>query len=253
MYVRLGFSVAAHMAPDVLLIDEVLAVGDLKFQRKCMEHAKQLLRGSAAVILVSHNMFSVKSLCQRAIYLSRGEVLYDGAVEEAVHRYEKDSQLTVAFWADRHIAEQGGQHAIVITSLETLTDEGKRQKAFDHGSRLRVRIRFRTSRPIHRPNFIVALIRSDNVACCNYNTVMDGVVIPHLDQTGTIELLTPPLKLTADTYQIQILVRDEDFQRLYCAQIGTSFQVRHELLSNHFGVFHEKAQWSLEPAAETIR
>ena len=239
---------AAHMCSDVLLIDEVLAVGDLKFQRKCMEHSKQLLHESGTVVLVSHNMFSVKSLCHRAVYLSQGKVLYDGPVEQAVGLYETDSQLVVPSWAEDHIVKRNGERPIVITSVETLDVEGKSKDVFDFGERIRVRVRFRAAPALLRPNFLIAFIRSDNVACCNFNTVMDGVSIPQVNGTGTIELLTPPSKLIAETYRIHVLVRDEKFQRLYCAQVGPSFQVRHALLSSQFGVFHEKAVWSLGPA-----
>src|SRR5690606_11482751 len=71
MYVRLAFSVAAHMEPEILLLDEVLAVGDLPFQRKCMEFAKEMQRRDAAIMFVSHNMFSIKTMCERVIYLRR--------------------------------------------------------------------------------------------------------------------------------------------------------------------------------------
>ncbi|HEY1380944.1 MAG TPA: ABC transporter ATP-binding protein, partial [Gemmataceae bacterium] len=93
MYVRLGFAVAAHMTPDILLVDEVLAVGDMKFQRKCMEHAKHLRDNNATVVIVSHNMFSIKAMCTRVVYMSHGQVVYDGSPEGAIALYEKDSRL----------------------------------------------------------------------------------------------------------------------------------------------------------------
>jgi ABC-type polysaccharide/polyol phosphate transport system ATPase subunit len=78
MYVRLAFAVAAHLEPDILLIDEVLSVGDLAFQTKCIDHAKRLQSSGATVLFVSHNMFSIKSMCNRVIYLSGGRVRFDG-------------------------------------------------------------------------------------------------------------------------------------------------------------------------------
>ena len=71
MYVRLAFAVAAHLEPDILLLDEVLAVGDVAFQRKCIEFAKELQQRDATILFVSHNMFSIKTMCERVIYLSR--------------------------------------------------------------------------------------------------------------------------------------------------------------------------------------
>ncbi|HEV3445097.1 MAG TPA: ABC transporter ATP-binding protein, partial [Gemmataceae bacterium] len=74
MYVRLAFAVAAHTDPDILVIDEVLSVGDLAFQRKCMEHTKALIKKNVTLLFVSHNMFSIKAMCDRSLYLSKGSL-----------------------------------------------------------------------------------------------------------------------------------------------------------------------------------
>src|SRR5258706_5460802 len=93
MYMRLAFAVAAHLDPDILLVDEVLSVGDFGFQRKCLAYAKTLLAKNATVIFVSHNLFTVNALCSRVIYLADGRVRLDGAAEEVVHIYEQESLL----------------------------------------------------------------------------------------------------------------------------------------------------------------
>ena len=83
MYVRLAFAVAAHLDPDILLLDEVLAVGDFAFQRKCIDSHAELEQKGATILFVSHNMFSIKTMCERVIYLRKGEVVYDGRRPEA--------------------------------------------------------------------------------------------------------------------------------------------------------------------------
>ncbi len=245
MYVRLAFSVAAHMQPDILLIDEVLAVGDLKFQRKCMEHAKSLLKTNATVLLVSHNMFAVRTVCSRALYLDHGRLAYDGPVDRAIGLYETNSQLQTPSWAEAQMIKENGLALIELTSIESLDEQGVPRASFSHGERMRVRVGFEVPRPLSNPNFIVAIVRSDNVNCCNYNTVMDDVRISSVSGRGEVELLTPPLNLVSDSYSLHVLVRDEQFQRLYCAKIGPAFQVRDELLSTHFGVFHEPGSWAV--------
>src|SRR5690348_615419 len=87
MFARLGFSVAAHVDPDVLIVDEVLSVGDYLFQRKCMERMSAVLQGGATVIFVSHNLRAVTDLCSRALLLSHGRVLADGPAPEVLQRY----------------------------------------------------------------------------------------------------------------------------------------------------------------------
>jgi len=88
MYVRLAFAVAAHLEPDILLIDEVLSVGDLAFQRKCMDYAKRLQEQHTTMLFVSHNMFAIKAMCNRVIYIAGGQVRFDGkhVVRNEEHR-----------------------------------------------------------------------------------------------------------------------------------------------------------------------
>jgi lipopolysaccharide transport system ATP-binding protein len=87
MYVRLAFSVAAHLEPEVLLVDEVLAVGDAQFQRKCLGRMEEVGRSGRTIVFVSHNMATISSLCTRAIFLDKGKLAFAGAVSEAVQRY----------------------------------------------------------------------------------------------------------------------------------------------------------------------
>jgi len=243
MYVRLAFAVAAHLDPDILLIDEVLSVGDLSFQRKCMQHAKRLQKRNATVLVVSHNMFSIKALCERVIYISQGRIRVDGSPAEAIDLYERESRLSIAPWAQRVVGGEQDRQGIYVTDMQLLDESGHRRSVFDYGERMRVRIRFNAVEKIVSPNFNVSFIRSDNVACCNYNTAMDGVTISCVFGEGSIELLTPPLKLTAELYTAHVMVWDGKFERLYSAQVGDTFHVRHDVLNTHFGVFHESAEW----------
>src|SRR4051812_31781029 len=87
MYVRLAFAVASHLEPDILVIDEVLAVGDTGFQKKCLGKMGEIRRHGRTVLFVSHNMTAVKSLCGRALLLEGGRVAIDGTVDEVVNRY----------------------------------------------------------------------------------------------------------------------------------------------------------------------
>lgn len=254
MYMRLAFAVAAHLDPDILLIDEVLSVGDLAFQRKCMEHAKSLQKRNATVIFVSHNMFAVTAICNRVIYISDGQIHFDGPPEEVIQLYEKETQLAPLPGAKGNGRANPSENPISITSIGLFDESGKSSRVFDYGDRMRMRLTFEVPDKIRNPNFVIAFIRSDNVACCNYNTAMDGFPIPSLSGEGTIEVLTPPLKLVAELYTIHVLVWDTEFQRRYFAQeTGTTFHVRHPLLSSaHFGIFHESAEWFLDTTESTL-
>lgn len=240
MYVRLAFSVAAHLEPDILLLDEVLSVGDLPFQRKCMEFAKGLQQRDATILFVSHNMFSIKSMCERVIYLQDGEVRFDGPTEAGIELYEADCRLAAVSWAKAEV----GSSPITVTHVELMDEGGIHKSIFDHGERLRLRFDFALSGEVEEPNFLVSIVRSDGVSCCCYSTELDGLKVDTTSDRGTVELLTPPLSLVAEVYTIEILVRERDFQKLICAQVGATFHVRHPLLDMNFGVFHEPGEWA---------
>ena len=239
MYVRLAFAVAAHLEPEILLLDEVLAVGDLAFQRKCMDFAKGLQQRNATILFVSHNMHSIKTMCERVIYLKKGQVMFDGPTDQGIELYERDCTLGTLSW----MKEERDSWPIVITQCELLDDAGNPKTMFDHGERMRVRLSYETRGAVVDPNFMVVFMRADQVACCNYSTETDGASPARVDGKGVIELRTPPLSLVSELYTISILVREKGFQKLLCAQSGASFHVRHPLYDMHFGVFHEAAEW----------
>ncbi len=256
MYVKLAFAVSAHLKPDILMIDEVLSVGDLQFQRKCMAYVEELRKSNSTILFVSHNMFAVKAICNRVILLAEGTIGFDGAAEEAIQRYEGKNKTSALPWAQNAIGTDPSQWDVYIENVETFDVTGTQRNLFDYGERIRIRLNYSIRRTVTNPNFLVSFIRSDEVACCNYNTAMDGFAVPSLDADGTIELLTPPLSLVSESYKIYVLVRDSKFEHLYCAQVGNTFHVRHDLLNTHFGVFHEEGEWFLpnvEHEAYTLR
>ena len=244
MFVRLAFAVTAHLDPDILLIDEVLSVGDLPFQTKCIEHTKKLLTSGASVLFVSHNMFSIKNMCQRVICLSGGELRFDGATERGVELYEMESPLQTPSWAQYELANGRTAERLQITDIELLDEEGSGCTIFEYGDRLRMRLSFKVSEKLCDPNFSVSIFRSDNVPCCNFNAAMDGFTIDVLTGEASIEMLTPPLKLVAGLYTPHVIVRNAKSAELYTVQMGRGFHVRHHLLNHHYGVFHESADWS---------
>jgi lipopolysaccharide transport system ATP-binding protein len=239
MYVRLAFSVAAQLEPEILLLDEVLAVGDLAFQRKCIDFARSLQKRSATILFVSHNMHSIKTMCDRVIYLRKGHVVFDGPTEQGLELYEEDCRLSDLAW----IAAPREEWPIEITGCELVDASGNARSVWDFGDPVTIRISYEAKRAVRDPNFIVGITRADGVACCNYSSEMDGVVTGEMNGRGSIEIQTPALKLVSDMYSVSVFVRERGFGKVLCGQIGTTFHVRHALLDTHFGVFHEPAVW----------
>jgi lipopolysaccharide transport system ATP-binding protein len=240
MYVRLAFAVAAHLDPDILLLDEVLAVGDLTFQRKCIDFTKGLQANGTTILFVSHNMFTIKNMCTRAIYLRGGKVAFDGPVDAALAVYEDDCRTARPSWQPDHVEE-----AIAILDAQLTSENGDEKSIFDFGERMVCTIHYRAEKPIVRPNFILSIHRNDEVHCCNFSSEVDGAVFDSLIGEGVLTLVTPRLKLTSDGYMASVTVRAEGFKEVIAARNVGNFHIRHALLNHHFGVFHESAEWKL--------
>jgi lipopolysaccharide transport system ATP-binding protein len=241
MYVRLAFAVAAHLEPDILLLDEVLAVGDLAFQRKCIDHAKELQKRDATILFVSHNMFSIKTMCERVIYLRQGTIQFDGSVEGGIDLYEKDCRMTALSWT----GTKEEDWPIYITDCELFDGNGVAKTMFEFGDRMVIRLKYATRTFMDDPNLIIAIVRSDGVAVCNYSTEVDGIQLGRVENPGTVELELPPLNLVAEMYTVTVIIREKGFQQIICGQFAATFHIRHHLFDTHFGVFHSPGCWRI--------
>ena len=140
MYVRLAFSVAAHLQPDILIVDEVLAVGDAGFQKKCLGRMDEAANKEGRTILfVSHNMTSVRNLCTRAIILKQGKLVADGNAGDMVDRYlEESSQHAGQIGAD----QRAGSGRLRVTAVDFEASDGRRIEELPAGQPVTVRIRY---------------------------------------------------------------------------------------------------------------
>lgn len=96
MYVRLGFAIAAHLDPDILLLDEVLAVGDAAFQAKCIQRIRELERAGTTIVFISHDLAAVQSLCQRVILMRKGQIATEGLPDEVIEEYHRGEEMSEA-------------------------------------------------------------------------------------------------------------------------------------------------------------
>jgi lipopolysaccharide transport system ATP-binding protein len=132
MYIRLAFAVAAHLDPDILIIDEVLAVGDAEFQARCLGKMKDVAREGRTVLFVSHNMGAVSDLCNRAIYLNKGQVVLDGSTESVIRAYVKNNMLSnISDGAGLDDPTQRrGNGKVRFRRIEVINSEGKTDTEF---------------------------------------------------------------------------------------------------------------------------
>ena len=256
MYVRLGFSVAVHTEPEILLVDEVLAVGDQVFQHKCMERIASLRRRDVTIVLVSHSMADVGHLCDRVIWLMDGKVQAAGDATTVVDQYTSFSsqqyyqreQVKPAFVAPPGIPERDssrwGTFLAEIAKVELLDADGSAPPFFEPGGFFRLRIHYRTRTRIESPAFGLAFYRQDGLHINGPNSVQDGYEIPSIDGAGTVDYIIEELPLNQGKYELTVAIYDHDSKkahdhhhRLY------SFEVRSPALWHEAGVVHIPARW----------
>jgi ABC-type polysaccharide/polyol phosphate transport system ATPase subunit len=233
MKARLGFSVVSQLDPDVLLIDEVLAVGDTAFQEKCMRRMDALRNSDKAIIFVTHSLFQVEALCDSALWLEHGKVRKYGSAQDVVrsyldnqeHRAMRDSAeegvayegrgtaATRAFFDARDAAGGASEPAavpsdiaMIIESVELLNAVGEPCRELPFLSECTVRIRYRCPHQIHQPLFNLRFHHGNNDVF-EASMLIDGPGPAEAEGSGVVECHIPLLPLTPRPYEVKLFVR----------------------------------------------
>lgn len=202
MFVRLGFAVAAHVDARVLLVDEVLAVGDVGFQRKCLRKLAALREGGAAVIFVSHNLHLVQGLATRALYLDHGVVRAEGEVAAVVARYVDAINLGTSEAAGR-IQEGGTASEVKILDISLLGAENQRITRIASGDPVRVRISYRSMRDVPKARCGLSLWTGEGVRIATFDSAFAGGNLSLNSGDGFVDCVIPELALLPDRYFIR--------------------------------------------------
>ena len=209
MYVRLAFAVAAHLESDIMLVDEVLAVGDLHFQRKCLDKMDDAARGGRTVLLVSHNMAAIEGLCSRALLLDSGRVVRDGDTAEAIRAYvELMNELAAVPIAER--TDRIGEGSARIVHIEAQDPDGSPLTMLPMGQGLRVQLQISAERPL--PAICVGLLfetRNGQRIFAARSSLADRHHDLHTGMT-TVTCEIPALPLIPGSYHIHAAVRDQE-------------------------------------------
>jgi lipopolysaccharide transport system ATP-binding protein len=182
MQVRLAFAVAAHLEPEILLVDEVLAVGDAEFQQKCLGKMRDVTREGRTIVFVSHNLAAVRSLCPRALVLEKGRLVFDGATEDAVHRYlgqaegERNAALVEGRDLQLRIAKErlySDQPFFECTRVAVLDEEGLPSSQFSSDEEIAIEIDYEIFRPVPALRVLISLTDENQVAVLRTETIDD--------------------------------------------------------------------------------
>lgn len=206
MYVRLGFSVAINVEPDVLLVDEVLAVGDEAFQRQCYEKFAQLKADGKTIVLVSHAMVQVHNLCDEVAWFDHGTLRRIGAAREVIEEYTGGVQIDRT--RDGATGSRWGSGEGRVEGVELLDSSGAKVTKVRSGDPATIRIHYEMDEPIERPVFGVAIHTLGGTHVTG-PTNRDANCVPgKLDGAGYVDLAFDCLRLLPNTYNVTISLTD---------------------------------------------
>jgi lipopolysaccharide transport system ATP-binding protein len=242
MYVRLAFSVAAHLEPEILLVDEVLAVGDITFQKKCMGKMGDVARQGRTVILVSHNMAAINLLCSRCILMEKGQVAFDGSTSAVTARYYADSMRIGAQGSDllqRPRAEGNGKARFTSIEIRPLSSEGEELEAAYPGCNLRVEIEVECIRSFVDCNLAVIFYDMNGFRVIDTNSGQKGQFVSlNAGQKGRASFLLREVLLKPDTYFVGLWLGRDGIEALDHIEHATTVDITEsEETSRHSVVY----------------
>lgn len=212
MYMRLAFSVAVHIDPDILFVDEILSVGDQAFQNKCLDHIYTLKRKGLTIVMVSHDMQMMRNLCSRLIWIDRGVMKMDGEPEEVLAAYnahlrqqEKSRKLeeNISF-------TRWGSGDATIKQVRLLNAAGNEPEMFQTGEQLTVELAYETKRPISNPRFGLTFFREDGTLIDAPSSELGGRAIGTLSGSGTVRYTIDSLPFATGVYQLSASIHDSN-------------------------------------------
>ncbi len=261
MYVRLGFAVAIHTEPEILLVDEVLAVGDEAFAHRCLRRIEELLATGRTVVFVSHALALVEDLCSRVLWLDRGRVRMTGdprrvvdAYREAVaeeegrahqeQKQEREARAGAGAGGEAVEPERWGSRSAEIVAARMQGQDGVERYHFVSGEAVTFELRARSLEPQDDFVFGVALSNPRGIEVWGANTELAGFAGRRFDGDATVRLVCPALRLAPGEYLVDVAVHARD---------GTPYDYRRRLLSfsvtardRGVGIYFPEHRWEFE-------
>jgi lipopolysaccharide transport system ATP-binding protein len=225
MYVRLGFSVAVNVDPDILLIDEVLAVGDESFSHKCLDQMLAFKKAGKTIVLVTHDLPTVERFCERAVWLDGGCLRAQGPPRQVIDSYRQEvaRREEARFQEDQETAggvclspagvlskDRWGNGDLEITRVRTLDDQGLDRHVFQSGEDITVEMEYRVHRPAADVVFGVGIFSGEGTCAYGTNTETDRIVLPELGSQGRIGFKLEKPQLIEGTYFLDVAVHARD-------------------------------------------
>jgi lipopolysaccharide transport system ATP-binding protein len=224
MQVRLGFAVASIIEPDVLIIDEVLAVGDVGFRIKSSNKIKSILHNTA-VIFVSHSMASVANICNKGLVLSQGSTLYHGDISQSIQKYnEANSQLTLN---KKHTVYKDSSIKVFSYSIDRESDSDKKAN---------LTINLSSDNKFENCYARIVFFNESEISVAEYNSKSEGVLFDIKESTNTINIELPPLRLNSGLYTLDLHIHSHNSAILVRSYRNQNINVHSRVIVHAYSV-----------------
>lgn len=246
MYVRLAFAVAINVDPNLLIIDEILAVGDVTFQQRCLEKFVEFRNEGRTIVLVTHAMRTVKEMCDRAVWLSHGVITGEGDPGDLVDEYTEAMLGGNLRTDDGSIRRGSGE--IQITSVELLVnDDPTPVKRFRTGDDVRLRLHYRAEQAVPRPVIAVSIDQLGGATVTAPTTRDVGVLPDSLSGEGVVEVVLRDVPLLPGTFDVHTTISDFSRGQVYDhLQQALRFDVLTGRSMETGGVVTLRPEWTIE-------
>lgn len=211
MYVRLAFAVAVEVDPEILLIDEVLAVGDAAFQAKCVRRIEEFRKAGKTMLIVSHDLGTIRAISDRILLLREGRVVGIGQPDAVVQQYEGEVRREGIAVSSR----EWGTGEARILSAEFLNEAGQKADRFRWGDTLRVRLRYKTDKEIADPVFGFSIADSRGRLVYGNNTQIEQFRIASIAGEGSVQLVIPKVAMARGAYLFSFSLHSSDHRTNY--------------------------------------
>lgn len=244
MYLRLGFSIAAHLDPEILLLDEVLAVGDAAFQAKCLDRVTELRRAGTTIVFISHNLHAVSRLCERTLLLSKGEVLMDGPTNDVIAEYERILfNLTPSTPHGDPVIER--PQAAEVVSLTFCDSSNHPTNTFRTGDRLRAVVQYEVTKPIEDAVIEVYFYSIFGNLHSHFSTGTEGPPLTLSQGTGVVEFFCPEVALEAATFNVDVGIKRRGSRASEFVDCKRAAVLNVNIGKTVAGAFHMPHSWAL--------
>lgn len=254
MYLRLGFAVAAHLEPHVLIVDEVLAVGDAGFQKKCLNLMSELRNGGRTVLFVSHNMAAVENLCSRVMWIDNGQVRQNGPAKQVIESYMSTFAEGAQVSVDLNGAtNRQGNGEVRFTRAEFLNTSGVPLRLVRSGDAITLRLSYHAEKDVSAPIFEASITTDSGMLITKFSTTIDYEISSLAPGDGFIDLHIPCFAFQPGRYYLSLSLKTSerilydvlDYCLQYEVETSNYFQTG-KGISSEFGLIFLPWRWELQ-------